>query len=66
MVERNGRSTSKRIMNVDGRTLKKALRQTVDKSSTIMTDEWKSYGERTNDAIKNAQGKRLIYSQAGV
>lgn len=138
MVERNGRATSKRIMNVSGKTLRTAIRQTVDRSSTIMTDEWKSYngigkhfegghevvnhgrkeyfrngattntaesyfaimkrgimgvyhsvssqhldrycdefsfrwnrrkitdGERTDDAIKNAQGKRLTYSQEGV
>jgi transposase-like protein len=43
MVERNGKATSKSITNVNGVTLKKAIRQTVDKSSTIITDEWKSY-----------------------
>lgn len=43
MVERGGNATSRSITNVNGATLKSAIRQTVDKSSTIMTDEWKSY-----------------------
>jgi transposase-like protein len=43
MVERNGKAKSKPITNVNGQTLKNAIRQSIDKSSTIMTDEWKSY-----------------------
>jgi transposase-like protein len=134
MVERNGRAISRSIANVTGKTLKTAIRQTIHKESTIMTDEWASYngigydfsgghsvvnhgrkeyvrgtsttntvesyfalmkrgvmgvyhsvskqhldrycdefsfrwnrrditdGERTDDAIRNASGKRLVYS----
>ncbi|MDA8298713.1 MAG: IS1595 family transposase [Deltaproteobacteria bacterium] len=43
LVERNGRSVSRPIKNVTGETLKSAIRETVDKKSVIMTDEWKSY-----------------------
>jgi transposase-like protein len=43
LVERDGKATSRRVTNVTGRTLKTAIRQTVDKSSTIMTDEWAAY-----------------------
>lgn len=43
LVERNGKSYSKPVENVNAKTLKGAIRDTVDKDSTIMTDEWKSY-----------------------
>lgn len=43
LVERNGRSVSRPVENVTGETLKSAIRETVDKKSVIMTDEWKSY-----------------------
>jgi transposase-like protein len=43
MVERNGKVKSKPITNVNEKTLKNAIKQNVDKNSTIMTDEWKSY-----------------------
>ena len=31
------------VENVTGNTLKSAIRETVDRKSVIMTDEWKSY-----------------------
>lgn len=43
IVERNGKATASPVTNVNGRTLKNAIRETVDRNSTIMTDEWKSY-----------------------
>ncbi len=43
LVERNGEAISKPIERVDAKTLKTAIRQMVDKSSTIMTDDWKPY-----------------------
>jgi transposase-like protein len=43
MVERKGNIVSKPIENVTAKTLKSAIRQAVDRDSTIMTDEWTSY-----------------------
>lgn len=43
LIERNGKSVSMPIEKVNAKTLKTAIREMVDKSSTIMTDEWKSY-----------------------
>ncbi len=43
LVERNGKGYSKPIKNVDGKTLKGNIKRMVNKDSTIMTDEWKSY-----------------------
>ncbi|MGA8826061.1 MAG: IS1595 family transposase [Syntrophobacteraceae bacterium] len=43
MVEREGNIISKPIENVTAKTLKSAIRQAVDRESTIMTDEWTSY-----------------------
>ncbi len=43
MVERDGNAISKSITKVNAKTLKGAIKEKVDKSSTIMTDEWKSY-----------------------
>lgn len=43
LIERNGKSVSMPIEKVNAKTLKTAIREMVDKNSTIMTDEWKSY-----------------------
>lgn len=43
LVERNGKSVSHPIENVNAKTLKGAIKEYVDKDSTIMTDEWRSY-----------------------
>lgn len=43
MVERKGNIVSKPVENVTAKTLKSAIRQAVDRESTIMTDEWPSY-----------------------
>jgi transposase-like protein len=43
LVERNGKAYSKPIEHVNAKTLKGTIRTMVDKDSTIITDEWKSY-----------------------
>lgn len=43
LVERGGNIVSKPIERVDSKTLKKAIRDVVKKTSTIFTDEWRSY-----------------------
>jgi len=43
MVERKGKVISRPIENVTAKTLKSAIREVVDKESTIMTDEWPCY-----------------------
>jgi transposase-like protein len=43
LVERGGRSISKPIEKVNAKTLKGAIKEGVNKKSTIMTDEWASY-----------------------
>lgn len=43
LVERKGKVISKPIEKVNAKTLKGAIKENVNKDSTIMTDEWKSY-----------------------
>jgi len=43
LVERDGRSVSRPIEQVNADTLKSAIKEVVSKESTIMTDEWMSY-----------------------
>ena len=43
MVERGGKIYSRPIGRVNAKTLKGAIREMVDKNSTIMTDEWVAY-----------------------
>jgi transposase-like protein len=43
MVERGGNIHRRVVANVSGKTLKGAIRECVDKSATIMTDEWPAY-----------------------
>ncbi|HEY5231915.1 MAG TPA: IS1595 family transposase [Verrucomicrobiae bacterium] len=43
MVERGGNIRRRVVANVSGKTLKGAIRECVDKSATIMTDEWPAY-----------------------
>jgi transposase-like protein len=43
MVERSGNAVSKPIERVNAKTLQTAIKETVTRNSTIMTDEWKSY-----------------------
>lgn len=43
LVERQGNAVSQPIEKVNAITLKGAIREIVDRQSTIMTDEWKSY-----------------------
>jgi transposase-like protein len=43
LVERNGKARSFHVANVSGPTLGGAIREHVDPSARLMTDEWKSY-----------------------
>jgi transposase-like protein len=43
LVERDGRVRARKVERVDGATLKAAIRENVDRSARIMTDEWKAY-----------------------
>lgn len=43
LVERKGNAIARPIENVNAKTLKGAIREVCDKSSCIMTDEWRSY-----------------------
>lgn len=43
MVERNGRARVRPVANVTGKTLKQVIRENVDKSSRILTDQWQGY-----------------------
>jgi transposase-like protein len=43
LVERDGRIRNRVVERVNGETLKGAIREMVDKRSTIMTDEWAAY-----------------------
>ena len=43
LVERGGRVRARKIDRVDGATLKGAIRENVDRTSRIMTDEWAAY-----------------------
>ena len=43
LVERGGRVRSHKIDRVNAATLKGAIRENVNRSSTIMTDEWRAY-----------------------
>src|SRR5262249_39801408 len=43
LVERGGNVRSFKVTSTDSKTLKAAIRDNVDRSATIMTDEWVSY-----------------------
>ncbi|MEE9597879.1 MAG: IS1595 family transposase [Acidiferrobacterales bacterium] len=43
LVERDGSVRSKPVASVGATTLKKAIRDNVDRAATIMTDEWSGY-----------------------
>jgi len=43
LVERGGNVRARKVDRVDGKTLKTAIRKNVDRSSTIMTDEFRVY-----------------------
>ena len=43
MVERNGKAHARPVERVNGETLKGAIREMVEKDSTIYTDEWAAY-----------------------
>jgi transposase-like protein len=43
LVERDGRAHARAIEHVDAKTLKGAIRENVDRSARIVTDEWKAY-----------------------
>jgi transposase-like protein len=69
LVERGGKAHSRPIERVNAKTLKGAIREMVDRDSTIMTDEWESYTgigkefKGGHSIIKHRQGE---YSKEGI
>lgn len=63
MVERNGKAHARPVERVNSETLKGAIREMVDKQSTIYTDEWASYqgiGEEFDgghEVVNHSQGE---------
>lgn len=49
LVERDGNSRATKIASTDAKTLKENIRQNVDKSAKIMTDEWQAYNGLENE-----------------
>lgn len=49
LVERGGNSFATKVVSTDTKTLKENIRKNVDKSSTIMTDEWQAYNGLENE-----------------
>ena len=43
LVERGGQSRAKKVVDTSKKTLQANIRENVDKSSNIMTDEWRAY-----------------------
>lgn len=70
VVERDGKAVSYPINSVDGPTLKGAVLGLVDKSSTVMTDEWPSYRGLGKDfdahkIIKHRQNEYVRFEDCG-
>ena len=67
LIERDGRVRSKPIEMVDGDTLKSAIREQVDKTSTIMTDENTCYSgigkefEGGHQSVKHSIGEYVYH-----
>ncbi len=63
LVERGGRVRARKVDRVNAATLKGAIRENVDRSSRIMTDEWNAYrGIRQefdggHQAVNHSQGE---------
>ena len=57
LKERGGRMETQIIPNVKTETLKGVVRATVEKGSTVSTDELMSYGLLTGDGYKHGQVK---------
>lgn len=63
LIERGGRARVKSMPNGGGGNLKKMIRENVDRSSTIMTDGWRSYKgigkefEGGHQAVKHSIGE---------
>ena len=62
LVERGGRVRARKIARVDAATLKQAIRENVDRSSRIMTDEWGAY---TGIGSEFAGGHEIVTHSAG-
>jgi len=63
LVERGGKVRARKIDRVDGVALKAAIRNHVDRSATIMTDEWPAYRgigtefDGGHQAVNHGQGE---------
>ena len=62
LVERDGKAVSKPVKRVDADTLQSAIKESVDKNSRIITDEWSAYRgigkefDGGHDVIKHLNG----------
>jgi transposase-like protein len=62
LVEPDGRVRARKIDRVDGATLKGAIRENVDRSARIMTDEWAAYH---GIGIEYQGGHEIVTHSAG-
>ncbi len=49
LVERGGNSRATKVVSTDAKTLKDNIRENVNKSAKIMTDEWQAYSGLENE-----------------
>lgn len=61
LVERGGNSVATKVVSTDTKTLRANIRKNVDKSATIMTDEWQAY----NGLEDEFAGHRVVDHGAG-
>jgi len=71
LVERDGSVRAMPIERVDSNTLKQAIRENVDPSSTIMTDQWSAYQgigeefEGGHHTVNHSQKEYVRYTEDG-
>jgi transposase-like protein len=61
LVERGGNSMATKVVSTDTKTLRENIRKNVDKSATIMTDEWQAY----NGLADEFAGHKVVDHGAG-
>ena len=53
LVERDGKVHTRVIPNVSGATLRKVIREAVDRDSRIITDEWPATKELAKSSLED-------------
>jgi transposase-like protein len=61
LVERGGKSVATKVTSTDTKTLRENIRKNVNKSATIMTDEWQAYNGLENEFA----GHQVVDHSAG-